>query len=195
MNAMNVTPSKGPMPTSTNPSSANRPSRRSLLALSSALSVLCLGASLFAGTALAVNTGGRAPEIGANDTSGHRINIGDYRGSVVLVDFWATWCEPCADSMPVLQSLHTRLGSRGLVVIGVSQDRSADTIAPFTRRHHVTFPIVHDAGNAIAGRYSPPRMPTTYIIDRTGIVRHIHAGYRSGDADVLEREITALLGP
>lgn len=147
-----------------------------------------------ASVAFAVNTGARAPAIDANDTGGHRVSLAAHRGSVVLVDFWATWCEPCADSMPVLESLHQRFGSRGLVVIGVSQDRNASAIAPFARRHGVTFPIVHDAGNAIAGRYSPPRMPTTYLIDRAGIVRHVHAGYRSGDAATLEREITALLG-
>jgi len=149
---------------------------------------------LLASSAFAVNTGARAPAIDANDTSGHRVSLSAHRGSVVLVDFWATWCEPCADSMPVLESLHQRFGSRGLVVIGVSQDRTASAIAPFARRHGVTFPIVHDASNAIAGRYSPPRMPTTYLIDRAGIVRHVHAGYRSGDAATLEREITALLG-
>ena len=112
---------------------------------------------------------------------------------MVLIDFWATWCEPCADSMPHLESLHSRFASQGLVVIGVSQDRSADAIPAFLRRHHVTFPVIHDSGNAIAGRYDPPRMPTTFIIDRAGIVRHVHAGFRSGDVATIEREVEALL--
>jgi peroxiredoxin len=79
-------------------------------------------------------------------------------------------------------------------VIGVSQDRSADNIAPFLRRHPVTFPIIHDAGNAIAGRYAPPTMPTSYLIDREGVVRHVHRGFRAGDAEAIEREVRELLG-
>lgn len=148
---------------------------------------------LLASVALAVDTGARAPEIGASDMGGNRVTIASLRGNVVIVDFWASWCEPCADSMPVLESLYTRLRGDGLRIVGVSQDRSADNIAPFLRRHPVSFPIVHDAGNAIAGRYDPPTMPTTYIIDRAGIVRHVHRGFRSGDGDAIEREVRALL--
>lgn len=158
-----------------------------------AVSLAALSLSL-ASVAFALRTGARAPELGANDMNGHRVDIASYRGSVVVIDFWATWCEPCADSMPHLQALHTRFGSRGLVVLGVSQDRSADAIPAFLRRHHVTFPVIHDAGNAIAGRYSPPRMPSTFIVDRTGIVRHIHAGFRSSEVATIEREVEALLG-
>lgn len=158
--------------------------------LGTLFATLCL---LLASVALAVDTGARAPEIGAADMSGNRVTIGSLRGNVVIVDFWASWCEPCADSMPVLESLYTRMRGDGLRIVGVSQDRSADNIAPFLRRHPVTFPIVHDAGNAIAGRYDPPTMPTTYIIDRTGIVRHVHRGFRSGDGATIEREVRALL--
>lgn len=183
MNETQRSPSNGSM---TTPSA----SKRVAAFAGASLAALSL---LTASVAFAVNAGGRAPELGANDTAGHRINIADLRGNVVLVDFWATWCEPCADSMPVLESLHSRFASRGLRIVGVSQDRSASNIAPFVSRHHVTFPIIHDAGNAIAGRYDPPRMPTTYIIDRTGIVRFVHAGFRSGDAATIEREVTSLL--
>jgi peroxiredoxin len=149
---------------------------------------------LLASVALAVDAGARAPELGASDLGGNRVTIESLRGSVVIVDFWASWCEPCADSMPVLESLYTRFRADGLRVIGVSQDRSADNIAPFLRRHPVTFPIIHDAGNAIAGRYAPPTMPTSYLIDREGVVRHVHRGFRAGDAEAIEREVRELLG-
>jgi peroxiredoxin len=162
---------------------------------SSALAVSFATLSLLvASVALAVEPGARAPELGANDLGGNRVTLESLRGSVVIVDFWASWCEPCADSMPVLESLYTRFRADGLRVVGVSQDRSADNIAPFLRRHPVTFPIIHDAGNAIAGRYAPPTMPTSYLIDREGVVRHVHRGFRAGDADAIEREVRELLG-
>lgn len=165
--------------------------RRTSSALAVSFATLSL---LVASSALAVDPGARAPELGANDLEGHAVTLESLRGSVVIVDFWASWCEPCADSMPVLESLYTRFRADGLRVVGVSQDRSADNIAPFLRRHPVTFPIVHDAGNAIAGRYAPPTMPTSYLIDREGVVRHVHRGFRAGDAEAIEREVRALLG-
>ncbi len=144
-------------------------------------------------TALALRPGARAPEIGLEDLSGHRVTMGSLRGKVVLVDFWASWCEPCAAEMPVLEGLHTQYASQGFTVLGVSQDRNVSNVRQFLGRHHVSFPVVHDASHAVAGRFSPPRMPSSYLVDRNGVVRFVHAGYRSGDARALESEVRGLL--
>jgi len=153
-----------------------------------AASVLAIAASAYA-----LNTGARAPEIGLQDLQGNNVTMASLRGNVVLVDFWASWCEPCAEEMPVLERLYTTYRGQGLRIVGVSQDRTAANLQGFLRQHRVSFPIVHDAAHAVAGRYEPPRMPSSYIIDRSGVVRHIHEGYRSGDAQTMEREIRALL--
>jgi peroxiredoxin len=158
--------------------------------LSACVLALTLG---LAATAAALAVGARAPELGANDQSGNRVTIAGLRGSVVVVDFWASWCGPCAEEMPELERLYQRHRERGLVIVGVSQDRQASNMQSFLSRGRVTFPNVHDGSHAIAGRYVPPRMPTSYVIDRRGVVRHVHAGYRAGDAATLEREIVALL--
>jgi peroxiredoxin len=148
---------------------------------------------LVASTAMALDPGARAPEIGINDLEGHRIDLAGMRGHVVLVDFWATWCGPCADEMPVLERLYGSLHGDGLDVVGISQDESAGNIPGFLRQHHVSFRIAHDNGHAVAGRYGPGTMPTSFIVDRHGIVRFVHRGYRSSDAAAIEREIRQLL--
>jgi peroxiredoxin len=95
--------------------------------------------------------------------------------------------------MRVLERLYTQHRASGFSVIGVSQDGAASNIQQFLRRIPVTFPLVLDTGHAIAQRYAPPRMPTSYIVGRDGIVRHVHAGFRNADAAILEREVAALV--
>lgn len=148
---------------------------------------------LIAGSATALNTGARAPEIGLRDLNGNNVTIASLRGNVVLVDFWASWCEPCAEEFPVLERLYNRYRGQGFTVIAVSQDRTADNMRGFLRQHTASFPVVLDANHAVAGRYRPPRMPSSYIIDRQGVVRHVHEGFRSSDARTFESEIRALL--
>lgn len=148
---------------------------------------------LFAASALALDPGARAPEIGMRDLEGNQVTMASLRGKVVIVDFWASWCEPCADSMPIYQRLYDTYRARGLTIVGVSQDQRVENARTFAGRHRLGFPVVFDEGHAVANRYRPPRMPTSFLIDRGGIVRHVHAGFRSGDAAQLESQIQALL--
>ena len=144
-------------------------------------------------TVAAVDEGARAPELGARTLEGQTLRMADLRGKVVIVDFWASWCEPCREEMPVLERLYRRYREQGLVVVGVSVDRTERNARGFLRRTRVSFPIIHDANHAIANRYSPPKMPSSYIVDRRGVIRHVHEGFRAGDAERMEREVRALL--
>jgi thiol-disulfide isomerase/thioredoxin len=148
---------------------------------------------LVASSATAVSVGSRAPEIGLEDLNGRPVRLSSLRGKVLIVDFWASWCAPCREEMPVLNRLQERYREQGLVVIGVNVDNNVRNARTFLRRTPVQFRIVHDPGKDVADRYNPPRMPSSYIVDRRGVIRHVHEGFRSGDAATIEREVRALL--
>jgi peroxiredoxin len=101
-------------------------------------------------------------------------------GKVRLVDFWATWCEPCKESFPIYQGLAERYGD-SFEIIGVSVDDEPDGIKAFAKETGVRFPLAWDEGQSVSKQYQPPTMPTSYVIDKNGIVRLVHAGFHGGD--------------
>lgn len=144
--------------------------------------------------ASALDAGDRAPEFAAPSLAGDgTVELSRYRGKIVYLDFWASWCAPCREEMPILERLHKTYASQGLVIVGVSVDREAANARTFASRMGITFPIIHDAQHQLAGRFAPPKMPSSYVIDRRGVVRYVHGGFRAGDAAALEREIKLLL--
>jgi peroxiredoxin len=171
--------------------------RRPMRAFSACLlaCLLCLSLALPALPASALDSGQKLPEIGLTDLSGRKVDAASLQGKVVIVDFLASWCGPCKQELPVLQKLYKTYASQGLVVIGVSVDEDLDNLKGLLKqvKPQVTFPVVHDASKAVANRYKPSRMPSSYIIDRKGIVRHVQAGFRSEDAAKLEAQVKALL--
>ncbi|HEY2736453.1 MAG TPA: TlpA disulfide reductase family protein [Polyangiales bacterium] len=140
-----------------------------------------------------LDTGSKMPEIGLSDLSGRSVTAASLDGKVVVIDFWATWCAPCREELPVLQRLYKKYAGQGLVVVGVSVDKEQDNIKEFLQKMPLSFPIVHDSAHQVSGRFSPPRMPSSYIVDRKGIVRYVHGGYRADDAAEFEKQIQTLL--
>jgi cytochrome c biogenesis protein CcmG/thiol:disulfide interchange protein DsbE len=141
----------------------------------------------------ALDAGTKMPEIGLKDLGGAPVSVSSLAGKVVIVDFWATWCAPCREELPELQKFHKKYGSQGLVIVGVSVDKEAENIKGFVDKLGLSFPIVHDVGHQVTGKYSPPKMPSSYIVDRKGIVRYVHGGYRASDAAEFETQIKELL--
>jgi thiol-disulfide isomerase/thioredoxin len=142
--------------------------------------------------------GSPAPEITASDVTGEGPgSIKDASGRVVILDFWATFCEPCKKSFPKYQELMDQFGG-DLVVIAVSVDDPEDVkeeqIKEFVGATGVKFKVVWDKDKSAVKRYSPPKMPTSYIIDKSGVVKHVHAGYESGEEARIGDEVKALLG-
>jgi thiol-disulfide isomerase/thioredoxin len=119
----------------------------------------------------------------------------DTRGKVVVVDFWASWCGPCKASFPAFNRLHAKYAAKGLVVIGIGVDDDPAKHRAFAARMGAKFPLVHDAAHQAAARFRPPTMPTSYIADRQGVIRHVHGGFMGAKTEAeLEKEIQTLLG-
>ncbi|WP_242394910.1 TlpA family protein disulfide reductase [Anaeromyxobacter oryzisoli] len=136
---------------------------------------------------------GKAVDVAAEDLSGRTVRLAT-DGRVRVVDFWATWCEPCQEQLPRLDALARRYGDAGLAVAAVSFDEDRALLEAFVAEHPVSFPVLWDRGGA---RLSEPldvqRLPTTLVLDRRGIVRHVHVGYDAPAGERLEREIRELL--
>lgn len=105
------------------------------------------------------------------------------KGKVVLVEFWASWCAPCRQAFPCLNRLQKKYGSKGLVVIGVGVDDKAGDFKAFAAKMKSGFPLVHDSKHQAAAVFGPPTMPTSYIVDRKGIVRYVHPGFRGAKTE------------
>lgn len=126
------------------------------------------------------------PRIGAAEGT-PRVGLGDARGKVTVVDFWATWCAPCRQSFPAYEKLVKERSD--VAFVAVSVDEEPGGIPAFVEETQVTFPVAWDEGQAVSQGYAPPTMPTSYVIDKNGIVRFVHAGFRAGD----EAELAAVI--
>jgi thiol-disulfide isomerase/thioredoxin len=111
---------------------------------------------------------------------------------VVIVDFWATYCVPCEKEFPKLEDLAQRYRGK-LLVYGMSEDDSLEGISDFVKKTGVRFPIAWDQGNSIGLRYKLEKMPTSYVVDRKGIIRYVHSGYSDGVEHQIAREVEELL--
>jgi thiol-disulfide isomerase/thioredoxin len=123
--------------------------------------------------------------------------IASDRGSVVLLDVWATWCTPCKDTLPVYSQLAREYGERGLKVYALSVDEDVNLIGPFLEQNRVTLPVLLDKNAAVAeGALGVSAMPTAYLIDRRGVVRKVHEGTLGDTGSLLQQyrgQIEALL--
>jgi thiol-disulfide isomerase/thioredoxin len=136
--------------------------------------------------------GAPAPAFALREVSGGgEQSLAAHPDKVVVVDFWATWCQPCKQSFPAYQKL-VQQHSGELVVVAISQDDDAKDIPAFVSETGATFPVVWDDGKAVARSYDPPTMPTAYVVDKSGIVRFVHVGYHAGDEAKLEEEVRSL---
>jgi peroxiredoxin len=120
-----------------------------------------------------IQKGDHAPEFRLSALDGKQVALSDYRGKVVLVHFWATWCPPCVEELPVLDRMYRGLAGRELEVLAVSVDEGgAENVAAFVKKNAVSLPVLLDPGASVAHSYGTFKFPETYILDRSGIVRY-----------------------
>lgn len=125
----------------------------------------------------ALRTGSEAPGFRLPALDGSVVDLASFRGQVVVVNFWATWCPPCVDEMPSLEKLHRALGREGLVVLGVSADEDESALRQFVARTGVSFRILRDpGGRGAASAYHTTGYPETFVIDRAGVLAESFVG-------------------
>ena len=126
-------------------------------------------------------------------TGGESLSLGGYRGNVVLLNFWATWCVPCRDEMPAMERLSQRFRDRGFVVLAVSVDKAGGPIGRFVTELRLTYPIGLDPTMALARQYGVRGLPTTFLITRTGALAARAFGPREWDSSAAHHVIETLL--
>ena len=141
----------------------------------------------------AVKRGQPAPAFKTFSIKGQPLSTEGLKGSVVILDFWATWCPPCRESIPHLGELHRKYGKQGLVIIGMSMDEGGErTVKEYAERHKILYPIVMTSAK-IGSDYGVRALPALYIIDRNGLVREQVLGFSDQAGRVIEDLVKKLL--
>ncbi len=155
---------------------------------------LCALALAAYGTASGLETGHAAPNCAlASFGTEQPPDVSQFRGKVVYVDFWASWCGPCAQSFPFMNDLDREFRGKGLQVLGISVDQKPDDAKKFLGKHPADFTVALDSGGQCPRSFEVQGMPSSYLIDRNGIVRYVHLGFRQGDAETIRSKIETLL--
>lgn len=154
---------------------------------------LLLGLML-ATPAAAIEIGQSAPELSLPAlVAGEAISLRAHRGKVVYLDFWASWCEPCRESMPVLDELQKRYGKEGFVIVGVNLDMETEWATRFLEKRPVSYLLATDPEGQSPQLYGVEKMPSAFFIDRKGKIREIHQGFRKEMVPRIRHVIEALL--
>jgi thiol-disulfide isomerase/thioredoxin len=123
------------------------------------------------------------------------IALDSLRGRVVLVDFWASWCEPCKRSFPWMAGLEARYGSKGLTIVAINLDKSRDAADDFVARHPAPFTVAFDPAGTTAEAYKVTAMPTSFLVGRNGEILMTHAGFDPHKAAKVEEQIQKACAP
>jgi peroxiredoxin len=154
-----------------------------------------MAAIVVATTAFAAggDAGAPAPAFTLTALSGQQAALSQYQGQVVMVNFWATWCGPCQQEMPLLDQMYKKYKQAGFTLIGVNVDKDAPTVKELLARKPVSFPVLLDPANQVSKAYHVDDMPSSVIIDRKGEIRYIHRGYKPGDENEYQDRIRQLI--
>lgn len=134
-----------------------------------------------------------APRFTVDNFYGGQISMDSLKGKVVYVDFWASWCGPCLKSFPFMEEMQQKYADDGFVIVAINMDQNPDDARAFLDEHPVTFLIGKDPAGDIAKKFGVYVMPSSYIIDRAGLIQEVHTGFKSRDVEKITSLVENLL--
>lgn len=146
-------------------------------------------------TSVALKTGDNAPDFKLPLlTQKGSLSLSEYRGKVVYLDFWASWCGPCRKSLPLLNTMRNTMKDQPFEVIAINLDEEIKDARGFLKQFPVSYPTLHDVNGQSPEMYGLQGMPTSYLIDKQGVVRAVHTGFKPSDMKKIQQEVNQLLG-
>lgn len=134
-----------------------------------------------------------APDFTLKSATGDNIRLSEQRGKVVMLNFWASWCGPCRQEMPLLDGIYKKHAKMGFVLLGINVEEDNTDAKKMLQNLGVTFPILFDTGNKLSVLYNLEAMPTSIMIDKKGKIRYVDRGYNAGDENKYRDQIVELL--
>ena len=159
--------------------------------LSAAVATALLSAAAAAGSGATAS--GPAPAFTLEARGGSKISLTQYKGQVVMLNFWASWCGPCRQEMPLLENIYKKYNKLGFTLIGVNVEPDSKDAEGFLKQTPVSFPVIYDKDSTVSKAYDVQGMPSTVIIDRKGNIRVLHRGYKPGDENEYLDSIRSLV--
>lgn len=161
-----------------------------------ALGIIVAASLLLAASPPASAAGNTAPDFTLRDINGASVTLSSFKGTVVLVNFWATWCGPCKQEMPHLDAIEKELGSQGFKVLSISTDdaRAASKVKPYIKSRGYGFTVLLDKDTSVVSQYNPGKsLPYSALIDRSGKIHQVFKGYKPGEEVHLRAEVKKLV--
>jgi len=143
--------------------------------------IAAVAALALAVPAFAASVGAPAPQFDLASQAGKNVTLEQYKGQVVMLNFWASWCGPCRQEMPLLEGIYKKYNKLGFTMLGVNVEPDSNAAVDWLKQTPVSFPILFDKDSKVSKLYDVTGMPSTVIIDRAGKVRMLHHGYKPGD--------------
>jgi len=156
---------------------------------------LALAAAFVLPAFAATTSTGPAPAFQLSGRNGKTIDLSQFKGQVVMINFWATWCKPCRDEMPLLEDIYKKYKPMGFTLLGVNVEPDSKDAETWLGKlpKPVTFPIAYDVDSKVSKLYKVETMPSTVLVDRKGNVRVLHRSYKAGDENIYLTQIRSML--
>ena len=142
----------------------------------------------------AIEPGQKAPNFKLKRLEGKgNLGLSDYRGKVVYLDFWASWCAPCLEAVPALETLRKEFPESKFQILAVNVDKKTKKALKFLEKNKVGYPSVSNPKGDVPGKFDLETMPTSYLIDQRGVVRYVHKGFRDGDLEEIRKQVRRII--